>query len=42
MAQDWKEQPQELIFALDIGTRSIIGVAGQVVDERLEVLAMEK
>ena len=42
MAQDWKEQPQELIFALDIGTRSIIGVAGQVVDERLEVLSMEK
>ncbi|MDE7260878.1 MAG: pilus assembly protein PilM [Oscillospiraceae bacterium] len=42
MAQERKEQPQELIFALDIGTRSIIGVAGQVVDERLEVLAIEK
>lgn len=42
MAQERKEQPQELIFALDIGTRSIIGLAGQVVDERLEVLAIEK
>ena len=39
-----KRKPQDsgLIFALDIGTRSIIGVAGRVVDERLEVLAIEK
>ncbi len=39
-----KRKPQDsgLIFALDIGTRSIIGVAGRVVDERFQVLAIEK
>lgn len=39
-----KKKPQDsgLIFALDIGTRSIIGVAGQVTDERFQVLAIEK
>ena len=39
-----KRKPQDsgLIFALDIGTRSIIGVAGRVVDDRLQVLAIEK
>ena len=37
-----KPQDSELIFALDIGTRSIIGVAGRVVDERFQVLAIEK
>ena len=39
-----KRRPQDsnLIFALDIGTRSIIGVAGRVVDERFQVLAIEK
>ena len=42
MAEDRKIQPSELVFALDIGTRSIIGVVGQVVDERLKVLAIEK
>ena len=42
MSQEQKQQDTELIFALDIGTRSIIGVAGRVVDERLEVLAIEK
>ncbi|MBD5162082.1 MAG: pilus assembly protein PilM [Oscillibacter sp.] len=42
MPQEWKKQDQGLIYALDIGTRSIIGVAGRVVDERLEVLAIEK
>ncbi len=31
-----------MVYALDIGTRSIIGVAGRVTDERLEVLAIEK
>jgi len=42
MSQEWKKQDQTLIYALDIGTRSIIGVAGRVSDERLEVLAIEK
>ncbi len=39
-----KKKPQDsgLIFALDIGTRSIIGIVGRVVDERLQVLAIEK
>lgn len=31
-----------MIFALDIGTRSIIGIVGRVVDERFQVLAIEK
>ena len=42
MPQELKQQDAELVFALDIGTRSIIGVAGRVVDERLEVLAIGK
>ncbi len=39
-----KRRPQDsgMIFALDIGTRSIIGVVGRVVDERFQVLAIEK
>ena len=32
----------DLIFALDIGTRSIIGLVGAVRDEKLQVLAIEK
>lgn len=32
----------DLIFALDIGTRSIIGLVGSVEDEKLHVLAIEK
>ena len=42
MPQEWKKQDHSLIYAMDIGTRSIIGVAGRVADERLEVLAIEK
>ena len=42
MPQEWKKQDQSLIYALDIGTRSISGGAGRVSDERLEVLAVEK
>ena len=39
-----KRRPQDsdMIFALDIGTRSIIGVVGQVTDERFQVLAIER
>ena len=35
-------QDSEMIFALDIGTRSIIGIVGRVEDERFRVLAVEK
>ena len=34
MPQEWKKQDHSLIYAMDIGTRSIIGVAGRVADER--------
>ncbi|SHH94739.1 cell division protein FtsA [Sporobacter termitidis DSM 10068] len=37
-----KAQPKGMIFALDIGTRSIIGIAGTVEGEKLRVMAMEK
>ncbi|MCI9656319.1 MAG: pilus assembly protein PilM [Lawsonibacter sp.] len=39
-----KRTPQDsgMIYALDIGTRSIIGVVGRVEDERFQVLAIEK
>ena len=35
------EQDQELIFALDIGTRSIVGVVGRMVKDRFKVLAQQ-
>lgn len=35
------EQDKDLIFALDIGTRSIVGVVGRLVDSRFQVLAVE-
>ena len=37
-----KPQDADLIFALDIGTRSIIGLVGRVENDRLHVLAIEK
>lgn len=37
-----KPQDSNLIFALDIGTRSIIGIVGRVAEERFQVLAIEK
>ncbi len=37
-----KPQPADMVFALDIGTRSIIGIAGTVDGERLKVTAIEK
>lgn len=37
-----KSQEKGTVFALDIGTRSIIGIVGQVVNERFQVLAIEK
>jgi cell division protein FtsA len=37
-----KAQPKDMIFALDIGTRSIIGIVGTVEGEKLRVIAMER
>ena len=31
-----------LVFALDIGTRSIIGMVGRLQDDRVNILAVEK
>ncbi|MBQ9458899.1 MAG: pilus assembly protein PilM [Oscillospiraceae bacterium] len=42
MADMKKEQENNVIFALDIGTRSIIGIVGVVEDKRLHVLDIEK
>lgn len=42
MAEVKKEQENNVIFALDIGTRSIIGVVGVVEGRRFRVLAIEK
>lgn len=36
-----KQQDNELIFALDIGTRSIVGIVGRAVEGRFQVLAVE-
>ena len=41
-ADAMREQDGSTIFALDIGTRSIIGVVGRVEDGKLHVLAIEK
>ena len=38
---EYVEQSKELIFALDIGTRSIVGMVGKLVDDRFQVLAVE-
>ena len=40
--ENLKEQDRNDIFALDVGTRSIIGVVGRVEDGRFHVLAIEK
>lgn len=42
MAEARKEQDNNVIFALDIGTRSIIGVVGSAEGRRFHVLAIEK
>lgn len=36
-----KSQENDLIFALDIGTRSVVGVVGRAVEDRFKVLAVE-
>lgn len=37
-----EEQGQDIIFALDIGTRSIIGMVGRAENGRMHILAVEK
>lgn len=37
-----KTLPDNAIFALDIGTRSIIGVVGVAADDKIKILAVEK
>lgn len=37
-----KLQPEHAIFALDIGTRSIIGIVGTVADGKVDIIAIEK
>ncbi len=38
---EWKAQDKDLIFALDIGTRSVVGVVGRPMDDRLKVIDVE-
>ena len=38
---EYKTQERDLIFALDIGTRSVVGVVGKPVGDRLRVLDIE-
>ena len=40
--QKLQEQPENAIFALDIGTRSIIGMVGVVEEEKVKIIAIEK
>ena len=40
--EDYKAQGKDLIFALDIGTRSIVGVVGTPVGDRFKVLDVEQ
>ncbi len=42
MAENFQLQDEQEVFALDIGTRSIIGVFGRMEDKRLHVLDIEK
>lgn len=37
-----KEQGQDMVFALDIGTRSVIGMVGRPEEDRVRILAVEK
>lgn len=42
MPELYREQEKQDVFAMDIGTRSIIGVLGRLENGRLHVLAIEK
>ena len=38
---EYKAQEKDLIYALDIGTRSVVGVVGKPTEDRLKVLDIE-
>lgn len=40
--RDIQDQNDQMIFALDIGTRSVIGMVGTVEDDRVRIIAIEK
>lgn len=40
--QEAKEQDNQTVLAMDIGTRSIIGMVGEAVDGRINIIAVEK
>ena len=41
-AVEYPVQETELVYALDIGTRSVIGVLGRREGDRMRILAVEK
>lgn len=38
---EYQAQDTDLVFALDIGTRSVVGVVGRTVGDRLKILGIE-
>jgi len=42
LPEEYREQGQDVIFALDIGTRSIVGAVGRAEEGRFHVLDIEK
>lgn len=42
LPEEYREQEQDVIFALDIGTRSIVGAVGRAEEGRFHVLDIEK
>ncbi len=42
MSDTYAQQTRDLIYALDIGTRSLIGIVGKVEEDKFHVLAIEK
>ena len=38
---EYQVQDTDLVFALDIGTRSVVGVVGRTVGDRLKILGIE-
>lgn len=42
LAAQVQVQPEHTVFALDIGTRSVIGMVGVVEDDKVKIIAIEK
>ena len=38
---EYQAQDTDLVFALDIGTRSVVGIVGRTVGDRLKILGIE-